>query len=112
MFTLITWLTIIACVLLVAIVLVQNPKGGGLATNFSAANQILGVNKTTEGVEKITWILALSLLILSLAGPFFISGTSNSKESLMKDNIENATPGSVTPPPPAPQGNGQQPQTP
>lgn len=112
MFTLITWLTIIACILLVAIVLIQNPKGGGLASNFSAANQILGVNKTTEGVEKITWILAIALLILSLSGPFFISGSSSSKQSLMKDNIENATPGSAAPTPPAPQGNGQQPQQP
>ena len=60
MFTIITWLTIIACILLIIIVLIQNPKGGGLAANFSAANQILGVNKTTEGVEKITWVLAIS----------------------------------------------------
>lgn len=112
MFTLITWLTIIACILLVAIVLIQNPKGGGLSSNFSAANQILGVNKTTEGVEKITWILAISLLILSLAGPFFISGSSSSQESKMKENIENAAPGSVNPPPAAPQGGGQPPQQP
>ena len=62
MFTLITWLSIIVCILLIAIVLIQNPKGGGLAANFSSANQILGVNRTTEGVEKITWILAISLL--------------------------------------------------
>lgn len=96
MFTLIIWLTIIACVLLIAIVLIQNPKGGGLATNFSAANQILGVNKTTEGVEKITWILAGALLVFSLAGPFFVSRDgSASKKSLMQDQIENATPGPV-----------------
>ena len=102
MFTLITWLTIIACVFLIIIVLIQNPKGGGLAANFSAANQILGVNKTTEGVEKITWILALSLLVLSLAGPFFITRSGGSgKDSLMKDKIENATPGSLAPNPPA-----------
>jgi preprotein translocase subunit SecG len=105
MFTLITWLAIVACVLLIAIVLIQNPKGGGLAANFSSANQILGVNKTTEGVEKITWILAISLLVLSLAGPFFITKSGGSgKESMMKDNIENATPGSVAPAPAAPSG--------
>ena len=100
MFTLITWLAIIACILLIAIVLIQNPKGGGLAANFSAANQILGVNKTTEGVEKITWILAVSLLVLSMAGPFFITRSSDSgKESLMKNKIEEATPGSALPAP-------------
>ena len=104
MFTLIIWLTVIACVLLILIVLVQNPKGGGMATNFSAANQILGVNKTTEGVEKITWTLAGILLVLSLAGPFFVNKSGgSSKESLMKENIENATPG-ATAPAPAPQG--------
>ncbi len=102
MFTLITWLTIIACILLIAIVLIQNPKGGGLASNFSAANQILGVNRTTEGVEKITWILAISLLVFSLVGPFFVSREGGGKESLMKDQIENATPGSVAPAPQAP----------
>lgn len=102
MFTIITWLTIIACILLIAIVLIQNPKGGGLASNFSAANQILGVNKTTEGVEKITWILAISLLVLALAGPFFVNKTGGvGKESIMKENIENATPGSAVPAPPA-----------
>ncbi|MFM9943763.1 MAG: preprotein translocase subunit SecG [Bacteroidia bacterium] len=103
MFTIITWLTIIACVLLIIIVLIQNPKGGGLAANFSAANQILGVNKTTEGVEKITWILAISLLVFSLGGPFFISRDGGSgKESKMKDVIENVTPGSSAPVPQAP----------
>ncbi len=107
MFTLITWLAIIACILLIAIVLIQNPKGGGLAANFSAANQILGVNKTTEGVEKITWILAGALLVLSMSGPFFINRTSDSgKESLMKNKIEEATPGSALP---APSGAQQPP---
>ncbi|MCB9252785.1 MAG: preprotein translocase subunit SecG [Flavobacteriales bacterium] len=108
MFTLIIWLSIIASVLIIAIVLVQNPKGGGLSANFSAANQILGVNKTTEGVEKITWILAISLLILSLAGPFFLGGSGSGQESLMKDNIENANPAPATqgtPPPPPPSGS-------
>ncbi len=103
MFTLITWLTIIACLLLIGIVLIQNPKGGGLAANFSSANQILGVNKTTEGVEKITWILAISLLVLSMVGPFFISGSERAgKESMMKANIENAAPSQSVP---APAGN-------
>ena len=102
MFTIILWLTIIACILLIIIVLIQNPKGGGLAANFSAANQILGVNKTTEGVEKITWVLAISLFVLSLTGPFFISRSGDSgKESIMKDRIEEATPGSTLPQAPA-----------
>jgi preprotein translocase subunit SecG len=104
MFTLIIWLSVIACVLLITIVLIQNPKGGGLASNFSSANQILGVNKTTEGVEKITWILAIAVLVLALAGPFFVSRTGGAvRESKMKDQIENATPGAAVPSGPAPQ---------
>ena len=46
---------IIAATLLMLVILVQNPKGGGLASNFSQGNQIFGVEKTTNVVEKITW---------------------------------------------------------
>ena len=105
MFTLIIWISIIACILLITIVLIQNPKGGGLASNFSSANQILGVNKTTEGVEKITWILAISVLVLALAGPFFAGNGGSSKESKINEQIENATPSATVPPPPAPKAD-------
>ena len=52
-----TWILIIGAIisiLLMLVVLVQNPKGGGLASNFSQGNQIFGVEKTTDIVEKIT----------------------------------------------------------
>lgn len=65
-----TWLLIIAIIvsiLLMLIILIQNPKGGGLASNFSQGNQIFGVEKTTDIVEKITWIGALLLVVISLA---------------------------------------------
>lgn len=60
-------LILIACVLLGLIVLVQNPKGGGLVSNFSASNQFMGVRKTADFLEKTTWTLAVALLVLSLA---------------------------------------------
>jgi preprotein translocase subunit SecG len=66
-------LTIIVCVLLVLIVLVQNSKGGGLASNFSSSNQIMGVKKTTDFLEKATWVLAGSLLFLCLAAAMSIN---------------------------------------
>lgn len=66
MYTVIVILILLVCVLLAAVVLVQNSKGGGLAANFSAPNQIMGVRKTTETVEKITWWLVVILFVLSL----------------------------------------------
>ena len=65
-------LIIVICVLLILIVLVQNSKGGGLASNFSSSNQIMGVRKTTDFLEKATWSLAIALLALSLISVFVI----------------------------------------
>lgn len=59
-------LILIVCVLLVLIVLVQNSKGGGLASGFASNNQIMGVRKTSDFLEKATWGLAGLLLVLSL----------------------------------------------
>ncbi len=59
-------LILIVCILLVLVVLVQNSKGGGLASGFSSGNQIMGVKKTSDGIEKLTWGLAALLLVLSL----------------------------------------------
>ncbi len=59
-------LILIVCILLVLIVLVQNSKGGGLASGFASNNQIMGVRKTTDFLEKATWGLAGLLLVLSL----------------------------------------------
>ena len=58
MYTAISVLIFIICVLLILIVLVQNSKGGGLASSFASSNQIMGVRKTTDFLEKATWTLA------------------------------------------------------
>jgi len=58
-------LIIIVCVLLVLVILVQNPKGGGLSSEFGSANQIGGVRKTADFLEKSTWGLAIALVVLS-----------------------------------------------
>ncbi len=63
-------LIIIVCLLLTLVVLIQNPKGGGIAANFTAPNQIMGANRSTDVVEKATWILAIALIVLSLASNF------------------------------------------
>ena len=72
MYTVIVILILLVCLFLAAAVLVQNSKGGGLAANFSAPNQIMGVRKTTETIEKITWGLAIALAVLSLAATIAI----------------------------------------
>lgn len=59
-------LTIIVCVLLVLVILVQNSKGGGIQSQFGAATQIMGVKKGTEFIEKATWGLAIALILLSV----------------------------------------------
>lgn len=72
MYIVITVLLIFASVLMILIVLVQNSKGGGLASNFQSSNQVMGVRKTNDVLDKITWWLAGGLLVLSIAGSAFI----------------------------------------
>jgi len=59
-------LTIIVCSLLVLVILVQNSKGGGIQSQFGAATQIMGVKRGTEFIEKATWGLAITLILLSI----------------------------------------------
>ena len=66
MYYFVSILILICSVLLVFIVLVQNSKGGGLASGFSSSNQVLGVRKTTDFLEKFTWILAGLVLTLCI----------------------------------------------
>ncbi len=89
MFTFISVLIFIAAVLLVLIVLVQNSKGGGLAANFSASNQVMGVRKTADFLEKATWTLAGSLVFLSILATATIPrGEIEAERSLIEDQIE------------------------
>ena len=97
MYYFISILVVVAAVLMVLIVLVQNSKGGGLASNFSSSNQYMGVRKTTDFLEKATWVLAGVILFLSvIAVPFIDRGEVN-QDSLMKEKIENAVDPSAIP---------------
>lgn len=60
-------LIVIAAILMVGIVLIQESKGGGLASNFASYNQIGGVRKTTDFIEKATWTLAGFMVAVSVA---------------------------------------------
>lgn len=59
-------LVVLVCIVLSLVILVQNPKGGGLASGFSSANQIGGVKRTTDFLEKSTWTLVIALMLLSV----------------------------------------------
>ena len=87
---LINILIIFASILLILIVLVQNSKGGGLASNFSASNQVMGVRKTTDFLEKATWGLAIALVIFCLISTMSIDkGTGVKNKSAIEEELKN-----------------------
>ena len=63
-------LTLICAVLLIAVVLVQKSKGGGLSSTFAGSNQIMGVRRTTNFIEKLTWSLAGIICLLAILSTF------------------------------------------
>ncbi|MDE6010708.1 MAG: preprotein translocase subunit SecG, partial [Muribaculaceae bacterium] len=62
----------LACVLLIAVVLIQKSKGGGLASDYSSGNQYLGYRKTTDFIEKATWGLGIVICVLSICASFAV----------------------------------------
>ena len=73
MYTFFIILIVIVSLLLTLLVLVQNSKGGGLAAGFTSSNQIMGVRKTTDFLEKATWTLVIALVVFSVAAVGFRS---------------------------------------
>lgn len=101
MFTLIVGIIIFCAVLLVVAILAQNAKGGGLSSQFggSGASNMFGVKKTGDFLEKSTWALAITIIVLSMATNLdFITAkrTGPSNEILDKAG-EQAPAGSETP---------------
>lgn len=86
-------LTIIVCILLVLVILVQNSKGGGIQSQFGAATQIMGVKRGTEFIEKATWGFAFALIVLSIAmtpKSETTTTTEGSNRSIAKEKAANA----------------------
>ncbi len=82
-------LTIIICVFLAVIVLIQNPKGGGLDSNFGGmSNNTFGAQRTTDFLEKGTWYLAISLLVISLLSALVIQNVQGSNGSSGVKNVQ------------------------
>jgi len=113
-------LIIIACILQVMIVLVQNSKGGGLAANFTSAGQSMGIRKTADFLEKSTWTLATAILILCVVATATIPRGSTAERSRIENEIQNAADPNAIPtlptavptetPSTTPSGNEQQPK--
>jgi preprotein translocase subunit SecG len=95
-------LIVLTCVIIAFFILVQNPKGGGLAANIAGFNsQFMGVKQTTDVLEKGTWVMAVLIAILSIASPLFISGSrSRTAEPNLRPGQTQSAP---TPPPALPQ---------
>ena len=90
MYVFISILILIASILLILIVLIQNSKGGGLASGFSSSNQIMGVRKTTDFLEKATWSLAGAVIVLSIVITAFIPRTEHAAQSEIKQQVNDA----------------------
>lgn len=77
MYTLLVILVLIASVFMCLIVLIQESKGGGLASGFASGNQVMGVRKTTDVIEKVTWGLAVAMVLFSIASVYFIPSVAS-----------------------------------
>lgn len=111
MYVFISILILIAAILLILIVLIQNSKGGGLASGFSSSNQIMGVRKTTDFLEKATWTLAGALVAFSIIITAFIPRGGQVNQSEIKQQVNEAV--AIDPSTVAPDfGTAQQPAVP
>ena len=91
-------LILVLAIFLILVVLAQNPKGGGLSSQFggSGASQLMGVKKTGDFLEKATWGAAIAILALSLSTNFFMDTENTGEPS--SPNLENtSTPAPVLP---------------
>ena len=97
-------LIVVASILMCFVVLIQNSKGGGLSSSFASSNQIMGVRKTTDFIEKFTWGLAIFMVVCSVATAY-VTPTATADRSVMeeqaikdmKTNPYNAPAGNVAP---------------
>ena len=109
-------LLLLACILLGLIILIQNPKGGGLAGNVAGfSNQFMGVKQTNDVLEKGTWIFAAVIGVLCLFSTFFVSGsksgavTNGRLQDISTQPVQQAQPQAT---PAVPFNNGVQQQQP
>ena len=101
MFSIFLVLITIVCFLLIVVIMVQNPKGGGLSSTISGSQMLGGVQKTTDFLDKSTWTLATILIALILLSGLSFTGTLSDADSKIIDNTETAAPKTNAPAAPA-----------
>ena len=85
MYSVLVILMVVVSVLMCFIVIIQESKGGGLASGFASSNQIMGVRKTTDFIEKATWTLAIAMVVLSVASAYFVPSVESQKSVVLKE---------------------------
>ena len=92
MYLLFIGLIVVAALLLCFVVMIQNSKGGGLASSFASSNQIMGVRKTTDFIEKLTWGLAGFIVVISIACAYVLPTATTESSVIMEQAVkESAT---------------------
>ena len=86
MYNLLVGLALFSSVLLVLVVLAQNAKGGGLSSQFggSGASNLIGVKKTGDVLERLTWGLAVAIMVFALATNFTTPNTALPTDEIME----------------------------
>lgn len=98
MYTFFVVLIVLVSLLMIGIVLIQESKGGGLSSNFSASNSIMGVRKTTDFIEKATWTLAAVMVVFSIVCAYTAPKTVTSESVLERTATETQTTNPTTTP--------------
>jgi preprotein translocase subunit SecG len=96
MFTIFLVLIAIVCFLLIVVIMVQNPKGGGLSSTLGGSQQLGGVQKTTDFLDKSTWTLATILIVLILLSSLAFP-SANTVEQIPAEPTETAAPATEKP---------------
>lgn len=93
MYVFLSILIALIAVILVFVVTIQNSKGGGLAAGFASSNQFMGVRKTTDLLEKVTWGLAAAMIVLCVIAVRWAPKTEqhHAPESVISDYVDQAT---------------------
>ena len=81
-------LIVLAALLMCFVVLIQNSKGGGLASSFASSNQIMGVRKTTDFIEKLTWGLAAFMVACSVLTAYFVPAAHTDSSVIMEEAVK------------------------
>jgi len=101
----------IVCFLLVVVIMVQNPKGGGLSSSFGGGGATIGggVKKTTDFLDKSTWILGIALIVLILLSSLAFTGRSTDSKIYQQEETSEPTQSDI---PPLPTTNQEEDTTP